>query len=367
MPLATLSEADVAARDRAGMASLIASWPAQIAAQRSALAADPWPRLATPSLLAVGGMGGSAIAADLVFALAADRLPYPTLVCRDYAWPAALRPGALAILSSYSGNTEETLALYEAAGARGAPRLAITTGGELARRCEADGTPWRSVPAGLPPRAALGYSLVSLSLVLEALGDPGFGAAAWAEAQAIAADLGARCAPDRPEADNPAKTLARAVVGRAVCVYGGAGFAAPVARRWKGQLHENAKTLAFDAVVPEMNHNEIVGWQVLADLHPRFAVILLREAGESAALARRMDVTRAILDDEDVATHEVRSRGVSPLARMVSLIVLGDWTSLYLAVLAGVDPTPIVKIDRLKAALAVADGAGPGNAEATPR
>jgi glucose/mannose-6-phosphate isomerase len=367
MPEATLSEADVAGRDRSGMAALIASWPAQIATQRAALAARPWPAMPAPTLLAVGGMGGSAIASDLVFTLAAGSLPFPTLVCRDYAWPAAVRPGALAVLSSYSGNTEETLALYEEAKARGVARLAITTGGELARRCEADGTPWRAVPAGLPPRAALGYSVVSLSLVLEALGDPGFGAAAWAEAHAVATELGSRCAPDRPEADNPAKSLARAVVGRAVCVYGGAGFAAPVARRWKGQLHENAKTLAFDAVVPEMNHNEIVGWQALADLHPRFAVILLRDRAESPALARRMAVTREILEDEGVGVHEVHSIGASPLARMVSLIVLGDWMSLYLAVLAGVDPTPIVKIDRLKAALASAGGDAPGNSEATPR
>ncbi len=367
MPHATLSEADVAARDAGGMAALIAAWPAQIAGQRAALAASPWPAQPAPRLLAVGGMGGSAIAADLVFALAADRLPFPTLVCRDYAWPAAVRPGALAVLSSYSGNTEETLALYDEARARGVARLAITTGGELARRCKADGVPWRVVPAGLPPRAALGYSVVSLSLVLESLGAPGWGDAAWAEAHRVAIELGTRCAPDRPEAENAAKQLARAVVGRAVCIYGGAGLAAPIARRWKGQLHENAKTLAFDAVLPEMNHNEIVGWEALADLHPRFAVILLRDRAESGALARRMAVTRAILEDEGVGVHEAWSVGTSPLARMISLLVLGDWMSLYLAVLAGVDPTPIVKIDRLKAALASAGDGEPGNAEATPR
>jgi len=227
--------------------------------------------------------------------------------------------------------------------------------------------PWRAVPGGLPPRAALGYSVVSLSLVLESRGAPGSSEAEWQEAQDVASRLGLQCAPGQPEADNPAKRLARAVVGRAVCIYGGAGLAAPIARRWKGQLHENAKTLAFDAVVPEMNHNEIVGWQALADLHPRFAVILLRDRAESGALARRMTVTREILEDEGVGVHEAHAVGTSPLARMVSLLVLGDWVSLYLAVLAGVDPTPIVKIDRLKAALASAGDGGPGNTEAAPR
>ena len=367
MPLATLSEADVTAIDRGGMAALIAAWPEQLATQRAALAASPWPKRPAPTLLAVGGMGGSAIASDLVFALAADRLSFPTLVCRDYAWPAAVRPGALAVLSSYSGNTEETLALYDEAKARGVDRLAITTGGALARRCEADGVPWRAVPGGLPPRAALGYSVVSLSLVLAALGEAVVSEADWQEAHDIASRLGRDCAPGVSEADNPAKRLARAVVGRAVCIYGGAGLAAPIARRWKGQLHENAKTLAFDAVVPEMNHNEVVGWQALSDLHPRFAVILLRDRGESDALARRMAVTRAILEDEGVGVHEASTLGASALARMVSLLVLGDWVSLYLAVLAGVDPTPIVKIDRLKSALASAGGDAPGNPEAVPR
>lgn len=366
MPLPSLREADVRARDRSDMAGKIAAWADQLRAQRAALAAAPWPPAPPPRLLAVGGMGGSAIAADLVFALGAGRIPFPTLVCRDYAWPAALGPGDLAVLSSYSGNTEETLALEAAARARGVDRVAMTTGGELARRCDADGVPWRSLPGGLPPRAALGYSVVSLSLLLESRGDPGAGDAAWAEAGAALDALSARCAPGRPEEENPAKQLARAVVGRALCVVGGAGFPAAAARRWKGQLHENAKTLAFDATVPEMNHNEIVGWQALSDLHPRFAVVLLRDVDESPALARRMAVTAAILGDEGVAVHEARGEGSSALSRMLTLVALGDWVSLYLAVLAGVDPTPIEKIDRLKAALAERGAGGPGTAEATP-
>lgn len=352
MPPPTLSEADIRARDRSGMAGLIADWPGQVRVQRAALAARPWPRREAPALLAVGGMGGSAIAADLVFALGAGRIPYPTVVCRDYAWPAAVGPGSFAVLSSYSGNTEETLALAARAEEAGVPWAAITTGGALARLCDARDVPWRGLPGGLPPRAALGYSVVSLSLLLEALGDPGLGDDAWDEAVATLETLTARCRPERPEEDNPAKLLARALIGRAVCLYGGAGFPAAAARRWKGQFHENAKTLAFDAVLPEMNHNEIVGWQALSDLHPRFAVVLLRDVDESPALAHRMAVTAAILADEGVAVHEARGEGTSALSRMLSLVALGDWVSLYVAVLAGVDPTPIEKIDRLKSALA---------------
>jgi glucose/mannose-6-phosphate isomerase len=362
MPHATLSEADVRAIDRSDMAGRIAGLAAQVRHQRAALQEDPWPRLSAPRLLAVGGMGGSAIAADLVLALAAPRLPFPALVCRDDRWPAAVGPGTVALLSSYSGNTEETLRLYDEAGARGATRLVLATGGELAARAEADGSPRRAVPGGLPPRAALGYSVASLSLLLEALGDPGEGDAAWDEAVAALEDTARRCAPDRPEADNPAKALARALVGRALSLVGTAGPGAACARRWKGQVHENAKSLAFDAVLPEMNHNEIVGWQALADLHPRFAVVFLSGLAGSAATAAREDVTRRLLDEAGVATHVVRASGDAPLARVLSLVALGDWTSLYLAVLAGVDPTPIERIDRLKAALASAGGRGPGDA-----
>lgn len=353
---ATLSDEDVRQHDRSGMAALIASWPKQIRQQRAELALRGWPKdLGTPKIFAVGGMGGSAIASDLVCALAADRLPFPALTVRDYRWPASIGRDALVLLSSYSGNTEETLALYAEAGARGARRLALATGGELARLGAADGVPRVSLPPGLPPRAALGYSVVSLSILLEALGDPGEGEAAWAESLALLEEMSHALAPDRPEEENPAKALARALTGRALCLYAAAGFPAVVARRWKGQVNENAKTPAFDQALPEMNHNEIVGWQALAGLHPRFAAVFLTDAEASPRLARRIVATRALLEEEGVATHEVRSRGRSRLARLLSLVVLGDWVSLYLAVLAGVDPTPIAKIDRLKAALS-----GPG-------
>lgn len=350
---ATLSEEDVALRDPQDMAGLIAAWPEQIRTQRKALAERGWPGdLVPPRLLAVGGMGGSAIAADLVFALAADRLPFPVLTVRDYAWPASVGPGALVLLSSYSGNTEETLALYEEAGRRGVARLALTTGGRLAELSKRDRVPLVRLPTGLPPRAALGYSVVSLCLLLEALGDPGEGEDAWVEALAALEEMNRRLSPGRPEAENPAKRLARAVAGRAVCVVASAGFPAACARRLKGQINENAKTPAFDQPVPEMNHNEIVGWQALADLHPRFAAVLLRDREERPAVARRLDVTRDLLEEEGIATHRIDSNGRSRLTRLLSLVVFGDWLSLYLAVLAGVDPTPIEKIDRLKRALA---------------
>ena len=351
-----LTEPDCRAVDRANMAALIASWPKQVEDQLARLEREPWPKRAAPSLLALGGMGGSAIAGDLVFALAASRLSFPTMVVRDYRWPAAVRKGALAVLSSYSGSTEETLALLDEAEARGVDCVGMTTGGPLAARLSARNAPWRGLPAGLPPRAALGYSVVSLSRLLEALGDEGEGEGAWREALGVLEEGNATLGPAAPEAGNPAKALARALVGRAVLVHGAAGVTAAIARRWKGQVNENAKTPAFEAALPEMNHNEIVGWEALWDLHPRCAAVFLADDGDAPQVVRRREVTAAILEEEEVATHVVSGRGKSPLARALSLVQLGDWTSYYLAVLAGVDPTPIAKIDRLKKALAEGTG-----------
>jgi len=353
MTLPSLSEADCRAHDASGMAALIAAWPAQVRQQRAHLAQHPWPGdLAPPSLLALGGMGGSAIAGDLVFALAAGATPFPTLVTRDYRWPAAVGPGTLCVLSSYSGNTEETLALHKAAQERGARVAGLTTGGALAALLTAGNAPWTALPAGLPPRAALGYSVVSLARLLEALGDPGEGDAAWREALLVLDQGTASLGPAAPEAGNPAKALARAVVGRAVLVHGAFGITAAIARRWKGQVNENAKTPAFEAALPEMNHNEVVGWEAIPDLHERCAAIFLADPGDVPEVVVRRGVTTDILEEEGLTTCEVHPRGSSPLARALSLVQVGDWMSYYLAVLAGVDPTPIAKIDRLKRAMA---------------
>jgi len=227
----------------------------------------------------------------------------------------------------------------------------VTTGGPLAERLAATRSPWKALPAGLPPRAAVGYSVVSLARLLEALGDPGEGEPAWEEALAVLEHGNDLYSPARPEADNPAKALARSAVGRAVCVYGAAGWPAAVARRVKGQINENAKTPAFELSLPEMNHNEIVGFGALSDLHPRLLAAFVLDRADAPRLAHRIDATRRLLEDEGVATLGLAPRGESALARLLSLVQLGDWWSYYLGVLAGVDPTPIVKIDRLKRAL----------------
>jgi glucose/mannose-6-phosphate isomerase len=343
-------------RDRQGMAGRIAAIPADIERALAGLEADPWrPPVSAPSMLAVGAMGGSAMAAELCAGLWSDRLPRPVLVVRDYRWPACVDRGALALLCSYSGGTEETLALDRAAAEAGVPRLALTAGGPLAERAARDRVGLHRLPPGSPPRAALFTAWVEVAGLLHALrwiDDPAPG---WREAAEVLRAQQAHIGPEAPEAQNPCKRLARSIHGRLTFVYAGMGPAAPVATRLRSQLNENAKLLAHSGLVPELNHNEIVGWENPGAAQAPTAVVLLRDAEEAPPIATRLALTADWVARQGAAVHEIRSQGGGRLARIASLVQFGDWLSLYLALLHGVDPTPIASIDAFKRRLAASD------------
>ena len=345
------------ARDSSGMAARIVSQPEQIEEALARVVEHPWQLPGgRPSLLAVGALGGSAIAADLVAGLEHDRLPRPLLTVRDYHWPACVTREALALLCSYSGATEETLALYQEAGERGVPRAAITTGGMLAAWCARDHVPCAFLPGGSPPRAALFSSWVTVTALLRALewvDDP---APAWREAAALLRVRNALLGPATPEADNPAKRLARSLAGRSVFIYAGAERVGAVATRVRQQLNENAKMLGHSALVPELNHNEIVGWERVGAAAKSSVVLLLRDAEDSAATRTRLALTGEYAARQGAAVYEVDSSGEGRLSRLASLVQFGDYLSLYLALANGVDPTPIASIDEFKRRLADAAG-----------
>lgn len=336
-------------RDPADMADRIGGAADQVGEALEALAREPWAVPPAPdALLAVGAMGGSAIAADLVRAVEEPHLPRPVLLVRDARWPACVTREARALLCSYSGNTAETLALYEEAGSRGAARVVLTSGGALAERARRDGVPVRTLPGGSPPRAALYAAWVRVSHLVHALGwtpDPG---PAWREVEARLRETGVRIGPAVPEADNPAKRLARALAGRLILIYARSRGLAPVARRWRQQMQENAKRLAHDATVPELNHNEIVAWERPGWPLDRVAVVLLRDGDESGDEAARLDLTAEFVRARGAAVHEVRADGAGPLARAASLSLWADWVSFYLALIEGADPTAIPSIDEFK-------------------
>jgi glucose/mannose-6-phosphate isomerase len=341
------------ARDLRGMAALVDALPEHVEEALARSDAAPWlPPLREPSLLALGGMGGSAIAGELTAALVVDTAPRPFLVVRDYHWPASVDRSALAVLSSNSGNTEETLALASQVVARGVPCAAMASGGALSAMAGEKGWPLHRLPGGMPPRAALFHGWVPLTRFVARLGwcpDP---APAWREAVALMRRRRAELGSAAAEAGNPAKRLARDVAGRALYIYSAPGGPAAVAVRWRQQLNENAKVLAHSSVVPEHNHNEIVGWQQASPVTRSIAVLLLRDGEDSAAATARLDLTAEYAARQGAAVHEIRSQGESRIARLASLVQFGDSLSLYLALLGGVDPTDIASIDEFKRRLA---------------
>ncbi len=306
----------------------------------------PWD---SPGGLVVAGMGGSAIGGSLARAMLGDHASRPILASRAYGLPAWTIPETTVLCASYSGNTEETLACYEAAGALGAKRVAVTSGGRLAEIARADGVPVIPVAGGFQPRAAVAYMTVA---ALEVAGLCGAGPRMGSELD-VAADHLEQLVDEwgaQGTDDCDSKMLARGLAD-SVAVIAGSGLTLPIAYRWKTQLNENAKVPAFTHELPELDHNEIVGWQSAAAMG-RFAAVFLDDADTHPRVQERIALTRELVADQATDTFVVASRGVTAVERVFSLVLLGDLVSLYVAVLRGVDPTPVDVIDDLKGRLA---------------
>jgi glucose/mannose-6-phosphate isomerase len=302
-----------------------------------------------PGGLIVAGMGGSAIGGALARAALGDRASRPIVLAREYALPAWTTTDTTVLCSSYSGNTEETLAAYEAAGALGARRIAATTGGRLAAAARADKVPVIPLPGGFQPRAAAAYLMV---VALEVAGLCGAGERLHAEIDVAAAHaerLVAQWSPDGAEDCLP-KTLAYGLHGT-IAQIAGAGLTAPIAYRWKTQINENAKVPCFAGELPEIDHNEIEGWSG-ADGLGRFSAVFLDDSDLHPRVRQRIELTRGLIAGHAAATYRVESMGETRTERLVSLVLLGDLVSLYLAVLRRVDPSPVVLLERLKGELA---------------
>ena len=299
--------------------------------------------------LIVAGMGGSAIGGALARAALGDRAMRPLVLARGYELPSWTTPDTTVLCSSYSGNTEETLAAYDAAGALGAPRIVATTGGKLAEAARADGVPVIPLPGGFQPRAAVAYSFV---VALEVAWVCGAAERIHSEIDVAAANLErlrSRWSPDGAQ-DSLPKDLARGLHGT-VPQIAGAGVTAPIAYRWKTQINENAKMPAFAGELPELDHNEIVGWHGASEVG-RFSAVFLDDSDLHPRIRQRIELTRGLIAAEAAATYRIDSIGELRTERLLSLVLLGDLVSLYLAVLRSVDPSPVRVVDRLKSALA---------------
>jgi glucose/mannose-6-phosphate isomerase len=290
-----------------------------------------------PGGLIVCGMGGSAIGGVLAAAALGDRATRPITTVRGYALESWTGPDSLVLCASYSGNTEETLACFEAAGAAGAGRVVLTTGGQLADLARADGVPVIGVPGGMQPREAVIYMIVG---VLECAALCGAAPGLHSEI-----DSAAQLAPP-----SNAEELAQELQGTVPVIHG-AGPTAAVARRWKTQINENAEAAAFWSELPEVNHNEICGWPRGRTAAP-FAGVFLEDADQHPRIQRRIELTAGELERAGAPALRVTARGDTRLERVLSLVMLGDLVSVHLAQLDGIDPTPVEALDRFKAALA---------------
>jgi glucose/mannose-6-phosphate isomerase len=303
----------------------------------------------SPGGLIVAGMGGSAIGGQLARAILGDHASRPLLGARAYGLPPWTTPDTTVLCASYSGNTEETLACYEAAGVIGAQRVAVTSGGKLAELARADGVPVVPVAGGFQPRAAVAYMTVA---VLQVAALCGVGPGMNSELDVAADHLEELVIEWGPEgaADGLAKRLARQLHAT-IPIIAGAGLTTPIAYRWKTQLNENAKMPAYAQELPELDHNEVVGWSATPEFG-RFSAVFLDDCDTHPRVKERIELTSRLIAPGAAGVHRVESRGQTTVERVFSLVLLGDLVSVYLAALRGVDPADIEVLERLKDELA---------------
>jgi glucose/mannose-6-phosphate isomerase len=288
--------------------------------------------------LVICGMGGSAIGGDLAAAALGSRLSLPLDVVRGYGVPSWTPPDRVIFCSSYSGNTEETLACYDAAEAVGAQRVVASTGGAIAEAARRDGVPVIGMPAGLQPRAAVGYTF---AIAAEVAALAGAGQSLRTEIDSSAAHLEA----SRDSLlELAAETAER--IGDSVPLIYGCGLTVPVAYRWKCQVNENAKLPAFDHRLPEMDHNEIVGWERAGE--GAYSAIFLEDCDQHPRERQRIELTAELIGERAHDVIRLETVGQTRTERLLWAVMLGDLLSLELAARGGADPTPVEVIESLK-------------------
>jgi glucose/mannose-6-phosphate isomerase len=346
------SEGDAAAlraADPSDMLGTIGGLSGQVrAGYRAGLEARDLPSGEGVRSIALLGMGGSGLPGDVVRALLQDRLGVPIVVSKGYRLPEFCHMDTLVVAVSYSGNTEETVGAYREAVARGCRIVAICGGGELAARAAEDGVPVVGVTGSFPaPRAALGYLSLAALGVLEAVElGPALGPD-LEEAARVVDGVATRCGPGAEK--SPARELAVRIGDRLPLVWGADSIGEVAAARWKTQVNENAKRPAFSAALPELDHNEIEGWS--AGQGRGYFLVILRTAAEHPGMGARVTASLEAIADAGMEHAEVHAEGAVPMAQLLSLVQIGDYVSCYLALDAGVDPTPIDRIESMKLSL----------------
>jgi glucose/mannose-6-phosphate isomerase len=288
------------------------------------------------------GMGGSAIGGDIIADCVYDTMDIPITVQRFPVIPRWVNTSTLVIVSSYSGNTKETILMYEAAIKRGCKVIVITSGGQILEKAKANNNDLIVLPSGIQPRSALGYILGYMANVIETVGGP----ACKTEMSKILPKL-IKFRAKLISEKGVARTVAKRLYGKAPIIYSTVGISSS-AMRWKTQINENSKMIAFSGMLPEFNHNEIAGWINRGDTRDECVIVILYEENADKIIRKMTDAAISTLKSHGMEPEVIKIRGKKVMERCLRATMFGDYVSLYLAYMQGVDPSEVETIKKLK-------------------
>ncbi len=300
-----------------------------------------------PNKILIAGMGGSAVGGEILHDWLRDELPAPIEVCKDYFLPAYADEDTLAFMISYSGETEETLNAFMDALRRRCMIVAATSGGTLLSFCQRLRLPCVTIPSGVPPRAAIPYLFFPLPIIIEKTGIVLNVEKEIEETIQVLERVGRENSVQTQMEKNTAKKLALEFLETVPTIYGFRQYES-IARRWKTQFNENSKVPSRYEVFPELNHNEVVGWEASEEFTKEFSVVIIRDPDEPLEIRHRIEATKRLALEKAGKILEVYASGTGKLAKMFSVLHVGNFISVYLAILRGVDPTPVKTINAIK-------------------
>lgn len=338
--------------DSRGMLSLAGKLPDML--EEGWAIADPCgvPQIDKISNLVMSGMGGSAMGGDIVSNMLKDKVKFPMATNRNYTCPHYVDSGTLFFALSYSGNTEETISSFKEALSKKAKIICVSSGGDLKGLAEKNKVPFIEIPKGLPPRAALGYILSAMLNVIYKLGVNGEIKQDINDTIKLLRQLSKKRGASTSTRENEVKQLALKLSGKIPVVLATEGTTYPAGLRWKTQLNENSKATMLFSVFPELNHNDLVNFSFLKPGGHDFSFVILRDDADLERMKKRIEITKSLISGFVGGISEVWAQGRSKLEKTMSLIQFGDHLSVYLAILAGIDPTPVEIIEKLKKELA---------------
>ncbi|MFA4966924.1 MAG: bifunctional phosphoglucose/phosphomannose isomerase [Candidatus Margulisiibacteriota bacterium] len=338
--------------DKSGMLEVAQSAPQMIREAFKMMEFFPAINLKGIDSICIAGMGGSAVAGDLLSNLLRDQLPVPVFVNRNYTLPVYLKSSSLIFISSYSGDTEETVSCLKEAEGMKAKIICLTSDGKVKAAAEAKKYPLVDLKKGLQPRAALPYFLVSIAMILEKGGLIKDVSSQINESASVLDQLKNSYGQACPERQNPAKQMARRLIGKLPVIFASNSTTEAIGKRLKNQLNENSKMNALLCTFPEMNHNEMVSLSQLNKGEHNFAAVFVRDEEDHVRVNKRIEITKSMLGAKLGGAMEIPSSGKTRLARMFSQIFFSDILSVYLAIIAGIDPTPVDAITKFKKEMA---------------